>query len=66
MRQRDRGTSTAVTTYIIVLLSLQTFLLTVALDALLAREPALAWVSAAMSAVLAGGAVLFYRWLREP
>lgn len=63
MRSRERRTSSAVLVYVIVLLSMQIFLLTVALDALLAREPALAWASAACSVVLAAGSVMFYRWL---
>ena len=65
MRSRERRASSAVLVYIIVLLSMQVFLLTVALDALLAREPRLAWVSAACSAVLAAGSVMFYRWLSD-
>lgn len=66
MRSRDRSTSSAVLVYVIVLLSMQIFLLTVALDALHGRDPGLAWVSAACSAVLAVGSMLFYRWLRDP
>lgn len=65
MRTRDRGTTTAVTVYVIVLLALQIFLMTVALDGLLAREPRLAWVSAGLSVVLFAGAAMFYRWLRR-
>lgn len=66
MKDRERGMSTAVTIYLIVLLSLQIFLMTVALDGMLAREPALAWVSAALSAILFAGSLLFFRWLRAP
>ncbi len=66
MKQRERSISTAVSVYIIVLLALQIFLLTVALDGLLAHEPGLAWISAGTSVVLAGGAALFYRYLRGP
>jgi uncharacterized membrane protein len=65
VRTRDRGTTTAVTVYVIVLLALQIFLMTVALDGLLAREPELAWVSAGLSLVLFAGAAMFYRWLRR-
>lgn len=64
MRARDRSTSTAVTVYLIVLLSLQIFLLTVALDGLLGGEAGLAWASAALSVALFVGSVLFSRWLR--
>jgi uncharacterized membrane protein len=65
VRTRGRGTTTAVTVYVIVLLALQIFLMTVALDGLLAREPELAWVSAGLSLVLFAGAAMFYRWLRR-
>ena len=65
MKPRRDRTSSAVLVYVIVLLSMQIFLLTVALDGLLGREPALAWVSAACSAVLAAGSILFYRWLSD-
>lgn len=67
MRPRggDNRTSSAVLVYVIVLLSMQIFLLTVALDGLLGREPQLAWVSAACSAVLAVGSLLFSRWLTD-
>lgn len=66
MKDRDRGMSTAVTIYLIVLISLQIFLMTVALDGMLAREPGLAWVSAGLSAILFAGSLLFFRWLRDP
>ncbi len=65
MRARERGIPAALTVYVIVLLSLQIFLMTVALDGLLAGEPVLAWVSAALSVLLFAGSLLFYRWLRE-
>lgn len=63
--RRERSTSAAVTVYLIVLLSLQIFLLTVALDGLLSRETGLAWVSGVLSGLLFVGTLLFYRWLRE-
>ena len=50
--------------FVVVLLSLQVFLLTVAVDALLAGDAGLAWVTAALSVVLAAGAAGFYRYLR--
>lgn len=59
-----RDASGALIVYVIVLLSLQVFLMTVAVDGLLARELRLAWVSAAVSAVLFAGSALFSRWLR--
>jgi hypothetical protein len=48
----------------VVLLSLQVFLLTVAVDGLLAGDAGLAWVTAALSVLLAAGAAGFYRYLR--
>jgi len=47
-----------------VLLALQVFLLTVGLDALLADDDGLAWVTAAFSVLLAAGSAAFYRALR--
>lgn len=65
VRRRERTVSSAVAVYIIVLLALQIFLLTVALDALLSYDPAMAWVSAGFSVALAGVAAFFYRYLRR-
>ena len=64
VRRRERTVSSAVAVYIIVLLALQIFLLTVALDALLGYDPGMAWVSAGFSVLLAAGALAFYRYLR--
>ncbi len=50
--------------FVVVLLSLQIFLLTVGLDALLADDDGLAWVTAVSSVVLAAGSAGFYRYLR--
>ena len=50
--------------FVVVLLSLQVFLLTVGVDALLADDDRLAWVTAGFSVLLAVGAVGFYRYLR--
>ena len=44
-------------------LSLQVFLLTVGVDALLADDAGLAWVAAGCSAVLAAGSALFARYV---
>jgi len=51
--------------YVILLLSLQLFLLAVAAEGLLAGEPALAWGATAVSAVLALGTVGFYLYFRR-
>jgi len=60
----QREVPAALGVFVVVLLSLQVFLLTVAVDALLAGDAGLAWVTAALSVVLAAGAAGFYRYLR--
>jgi hypothetical protein len=50
--------------FVVVLLSLQVFLLTVGVDALLADDDGLARVTAALSVLLAAGAAAFSRYLR--
>ena len=64
-RRRERTVSSAVSVYLIVLLGLQVFLLTIALDGLLGYDASLAWVAAGLSVLLAAGAALFYRALRR-
>ena len=59
-----RVVSSALGLFVVVLLSLQVFLLTVAIDALLAGDSGLAWVTGALSVLLASGAAGFYRYLR--
>jgi hypothetical protein len=59
-----RDVPAAIGVFVVVLLSLQIFLLTVGLDALLADEDGLAWTTAGLSALLAAGSVAFYRTLR--
>ncbi|MDZ7676118.1 MAG: hypothetical protein U5K30_13750 [Acidimicrobiales bacterium] len=48
----------------VVLLALQIFLLTVGLDALLADDDGLAWITAGFSVLLAAGSMAFHRYLR--
>lgn len=59
-----RDVPAALGLFVVVLLSLQVFLLTVGLDALLADDDGLAWVTAALSGLLAAGSAAFYRYLR--
>lgn len=61
---RRRQVSSAIGTFVLVLLALQVFLLTVAVDALLGDDPGLAWVAAGCSVALAAGSALFVRSLR--
>jgi hypothetical protein len=62
--QRGRRTSSAVVVYVIVLVSLQVFLITVAAEAFQADNEGLAWATAAVSVVMFGAAAMFLRWLR--
>jgi hypothetical protein len=59
-----RDVPTAVGIFVVVLLSLQVFLLTVAVDAFLADDDGLAWVTGALSVLLAAGSAAFYRYVR--
>jgi hypothetical protein len=62
--ERGRRSSSAVLIYVIVLMSFQVFLITVAAEAFVADDEGLAWATAAVSVVLAGAAVTFLRYLR--
>jgi len=62
--RRGQVTS-AVMVYVLVLLSLQIFLLSVAVEGFMADDPGLAWSATAISAILAISAALFYRFLRH-
>lgn len=59
-----RDVPAALGVFVVVLISLQVFLLTVAVDAFHAGDDGLAWVTAGLSALLAAGSALFYRYLR--
>ncbi len=63
-RRAARDVPVAIGAFVLVLLALQMFLLTVGVDALLADDDRLAWITAGFSALLAAGAVAFYRALR--
>ncbi|HJR93659.1 MAG TPA: DUF6755 family protein [Acidimicrobiia bacterium] len=64
-RPRATSVTTALLVYVLLLFSLQLFLLAVAAEAFLSGEPSLAWAATALSAVLALTALLFYRYLRR-
>jgi hypothetical protein len=57
--------TTAVLVYLILLFSLQIFLLVVAVEGFLDHDPGLAWSATAVSMVLAVASVLFYRYLHR-
>jgi hypothetical protein len=59
-----REVPAALGVFVVVLLSLQVFLLTVGLDALLSDDDGLAWVTGGFSVLLAAGSAAFYRYLR--
>jgi len=60
----QRDVPAVVGVFVVVLLSLQIFLLTVGIDAFFNGNDGLAWVTAGLSVLLAAGAGLFYRYLR--
>jgi hypothetical protein len=62
---RARRTTNAVVIYLIILLSLQVFLITVAVEAFATDDEPVAWAAAVVSVVLAGGSGLFARYLRS-
>jgi hypothetical protein len=61
---RRRPTSSAVLVYVIVLVALQLFLVTVAAEAFLSDDEGLAWATATISVVMFGAAAVFLRYLR--
>lgn len=64
-RERSIQVSTAVLVYVVLLFSLQVFLLAVAVEGFLDHDPELAWSATAISALLATGSLLFYRYLQR-
>ena len=62
--ERGRRTSSAVSIYVIVLVSFQLFLITVGVEAFQTDHESLAWATATVSVVLAAGAAAFLRYLR--
>ena len=62
--ERSRRSSSAVLIYVIVLMSMQVFLVTVAAEAFLAGDSGLAWATAVASLALFACAAAFLRYLR--
>ena len=62
---RGRRTANAVPVYLIVLVALQIFLITVAVEAFTTDHESLAWATAVASIVIASAAALFLRYLRD-
>ena len=61
---RRRRSSSAVLVYVIILMAMQVFLVTVAAEAFLADESGLAWAAAATSVGVFALAAVFLRYLR--
>lgn len=61
---RTHRASSGLAVYTIILISFQVFLLTVAVEAFQTDDEGLAWATATVSVVLAGGSALLYRYLR--
>ncbi len=55
----------AVLVYVVLLLSLQIFLLTIAVEGFFERDAGLAWAATGISVFLALTAIFFYRYLRD-
>jgi hypothetical protein len=64
MSRRGRQTSSAVAVYIIILVSFQIFLITVAVEAFQTDKEPLAWATAVVSVIVAAGAAILLRFLR--
>lgn len=65
-RQAERTAPAIVGIFVLVLISLQIFLLTVGLEAFITFNAGLAWATASTSVVLAACAAFLYRYLRGP
>jgi hypothetical protein len=65
MSNRDRTTSSGIGVFVLVLVTLQVFLLTVGTEALLAYEPGQAWTAAILSVVLAASSISLYMFFRR-
>ncbi len=62
--ERGRRSSSAVLIYVIILMAMQVFLVTVAAEAFLDDDAGLAWATAIVSVVLFAFAASFLRYLR--
>jgi hypothetical protein len=62
---RGRRTAAAVPVYLIILVGLQVFLITVSVEAFLTDAAGLAWATAAVSVTLAVFGAVFLRYLNE-
>jgi hypothetical protein len=65
MRRARQTTPATVGVYVLVIVSLQLFLVMVALEAFITYEARLAWGAATVSVALGGLSALLYRFLRQ-
>jgi hypothetical protein len=65
MNRRNRTTSSGIGVFVLVLVTMQVFLLTVGTEALLAFEPGQAWTAAILSAILAAASISLYVFFRR-
>jgi hypothetical protein len=63
--ERAGRASSALVLYVVVLVAFEVFLLTVAVEAFQTDDEGLAWATATISVVVAGGAAVLYRVLRS-
>jgi len=64
LSERSRRASSALVLYVIILVSFQVFLVTVAVDAFQTGDKTLAWATAVVSVVLAVTSAALLRFLR--
>jgi hypothetical protein len=64
LSERSRRASSALVLYVIILVSFQVFLVTVAVDAFQTGDKPLAWATAVVSVVLAAMSAALLRYLR--
>ena len=64
-RSRARRSTNAVVIYLIILVSFQVFLVTVAVEGFMVGDKRVAWSAAAVSVALAAGSAFFARTLRH-
>jgi hypothetical protein len=65
MNRRNRTTSSGIGVFVLVLVTMQVFLLTVGTEALLAFEPGQAWTAAVLSVILAAASISLYVFFRR-
>jgi hypothetical protein len=65
MNRPNRAASSGIGVFVLVLVSLQVFLLTIGTEALLAFDPRQAWTAAVLSSILAASSMSLYIFFRR-